>query len=120
MSEITAATRPAIERVSFSDQESKAVVYGVPAGRWEVPNGPVAVAVVTPRGNVVTLFDWQDWHTPLELGAVYPSPCAIPEALGMPDEIRERVIGIAEAWGISWSGSCASASASARVKVLDA
>lgn len=118
MTEIKTANRPAIERWRYLDGEVDAVVFGVPAGRWQVPNGPAALAVVTPRGNVVTLFDWQDWHTPLELGGVYPSLCDLSEGLGMPNEVRERIADIADAWGIPWSCGCSRGAA--RTKVLDA
>lgn len=118
MPEIKTANRPAIERLGYLDGDVDAVVFGVPAGRWEVPNGPAALAIVTPRGNVVTLIDWQDWHTPLELGGVYPSPCGLPEGLGIPEDVRKRIVDIADDWGIPWSGGCSRGDA--RARVLDA
>ena len=118
MPEINTASTSAIERFRYLEGDVDAVVFGAPTGRWQVPNGPAAFAVVTPRGNIVTLFDWQDWRTPLEFGGVYLSPCDLPEGLGMPNEVRERIVDIADAWGIPWSSGCSRGDA--RAKVLDA
>jgi len=106
MFKATEHDRPEIHRLVCFDGSRDRYLFGIPAGSWEVETGDVVIAVVSTTGNIVTILDRRDWRYRQQLGAIYPSPCAIPEELGMPADTRQRIVDIAASWGIDWSSGC--------------